>query len=580
MNAASIDENGTYRDYVRRFSNKSYLSGASDIPLLGLTIGDAFDRTAERYPDREAVVFLEQGVRCTYSQLREKVDVCARALLALGTAKGDILAIWSPNRVEWLEFQIAAAKVGAVLVNINPAYRAAELEYVLNHSGCRLLLMAPSFRSGDFIAFLRELCPELDHCEPGQLRAERIPELRQVLLLPGEGDGNAPRGMTRWSEFLAGSSQVGAGELAAVQDGVDFDSPVDIQYTSGTTGRSKGATLSHHNMLNNGYFGAIRQGFSENDRLCVPLPLFHVFACTSGTMGCITHGSAMIFPGESFDPAATLRAVVEERCTALYGVPTMFVAMLNLPDFDGYDLSTLRTGMIGGAPCPIELMHKIMQRMNMREVEVVYGMTETSPLSFQSMRDDPVERRVSTVGRIHPHVQVKIIEPATGAMVPLGQVGELCTRGYSVMKGYWRDPEATAKAIDKAGWMHSGDLAVMDEEGYVRIVGRLKDIIIRGGENVFPAEIEAFLHAHPEIEDVHVVGVPDEKYGEEIMAWVRLKPGVSVTQEDLRSFCHGKISTYKIPRYWKFVEAFPMTATGKVQKFAMREVGASELSRI
>ncbi len=555
----------------------SYVSGRSDQPLLGLTIGDAFDAVSARFPDRDALIVRHQGSRFTYAQLGQAADRCARALLAVGLEKGQRIGIWAPNCAEWVITQLAAAKIGAILVNINPAYRLHELEYALNQSGCTMLVMAPRFRTGHYVEMLRALCPEMAGSAPGSLTAARLPAMRQVVVLEGTGGPTTVPGTRTWAELLAVADAVDPSALAGRQGSLTFDDPINIQYTSGTTGRPKGAMLSHHNILNNAYFTGERQGLTEHDRIAAPVPLYHCFGCVLANLAAFTHGAAVVFPAESFDPSATLQAVEEEGCTALYGVPTMFIAELDLPDFERYDLTTLRTGLMGGAPCPIEVMQRIIDRMHMREVEIVYGMTETSPVSFQSSRDEAVERRVSTVGSVHPHIEVKIVDPSTGRVVPVGQPGELCTRGYSVMLGYWADPDATREAIDPARWMHTGDLAEMDAHGYVRIVGRLKDMVIRGGENIYPREIEELLYRHPRISDVQVIGVPDLKYGEELMAWVRLKSGEAATAEELQSFCRGEIATCKIPRYWKFVDAFPMTVTGKVQKFVMRQQAVAEL---
>jgi len=551
----------------------SYASGVSDKPLLGLTIGDLFDQTADRFPDNEALVVGHQGLRYSYRQLRAEVDRCARGLLALGVQKGDRVGIWSPNRAEWTITQFATAKIGAILVNINPAYRLHEVEYALNQSGCSVLVTAAQFKTSDYTGMLSELAPELRASAPGRLRAARLPHLRAVIRL---GDEPSP-GMLTWPELLAGADGVGADELAARQAEQQFDDPINIQYTSGTTGYPKGATLSHHNILNNGYFVAALMHFSDQDRLVIPVPLYHCFGMVMGNLGCVTHGATMIYPSEGFEPKAVLQAVQEERATALYGVPTMFIAELDHPEFASFDLTTLRTGVMAGSPCPVEVMKRVQSAMNMREVEICYGMTETSPVSTQTRIGAPLEKQVSTVGQVHPHVEVKIVDPASGALLPVGQAGELCTRGYSVMLGYWENAEATARAIDAAGWMHTGDLATMDEEGYVNIVGRIKDMIIRGGENVYPREIEEFLYGHPKISDVQVIGVPDARYGEEIMAWVRLKPGETADPEEIRDFCRGKIAHYKIPRYVKFVDGFPMTVTGKIQKFLMRQQAVDEL---
>jgi fatty-acyl-CoA synthase len=555
----------------------SYTSGTSDTPLLGLTIGDAFDQTAARFPDREALVVRQQGLRYTYAQLREEVDRCARGLLALGIQKGQRVGIWAPNRAEWAITQLAAAKIGAILVNINPAYRLHELEYALNQSGCAALVMAPRFRTGNYIEMIQTLCPALERSAPGQLDATRLPQLRHVVLLSGADGPQRVAGMWTWDDLMERANEVSPETLAARQAEQEFDDPINIQYTSGTTGNPKGATLTHHNILNNGYFVARLQGFTERDKLCIPVPLYHCFGMVMGNLGCVTHGAAMVYPAESFEPEAVLQTVQEERCTALYGVPTMFIAELDHPTFDRYDLSSLRTGVMAGSPCPSEVMRKVIDRMNMRAVEICYGMTETSPVSFQTRLDDSLERRVATVGQVHPHVEVKIIDPASGAVVPAGQPGELCTRGYSIMLGYWNNEEATRRAIDAARWMHTGDLAVMDAAGYVNIVGRLKDMVIRGGENVYPREVEEFLYTHPKISDVQVIGVPDAKYGEELMAWVKLKEGEAATPDELQAFCRGQIATYKIPRYWKFVDGYPMTVTGKIQKFLMRQQAIVEL---
>ncbi len=552
----------------------SYTSGTSDKPLLGITIGDLFDQIVAQYPDNEALVSRHQNLRYTYRQLQAVVNQCARGLMALGITKGERVGIWAPNVAEWTITQFATSKIGAILVNINPSYRLHELEYALRQSGCRMLVMSPVFKTADYTAMLYTLAPELREAAPGQLDAERLPDLRAVVRLGTEPSA----GMFTWQDVLDRAAIVTEEELAERQGQQQFDDPINIQYTSGTTGYPKGATLSHHNILNNGYFVAEMMRFTDQDRLVIPVPLYHCFGMVMGNLGCVSHGATMIYPSEAFDPKAVLQTVQEERATAVYGVPTMFIAELDHPRFADYDLSTLRTGIMAGAPCPVEVMKKVKTLMNMRDVEIAYGMTETSPVSFQTRVGTPLDKQVGTVGQVHPHVEVKIIDPATGAVLPVGATGELCTRGYSIMLGYWNNEEGTRHAIDTARWMHTGDLAVMDDEGYVNIVGRIKDMIIRGGENVYPREIEEFLYKHPKIADVQVVGIPDPKYGEEIMAWVKLREGVVATPDEIRDFCRGQIAHFKIPRYVKFVDAFPMTVTGKVQKYLMRQQSIEDLS--
>jgi fatty-acyl-CoA synthase len=551
----------------------SYVSGSSDTPLLGLTIGEMFDQIVAAHPDQEALIVRHQALRYTYRQLQAEVDRCARGLMALGLRKGERIGIWAPNRAEWTITQFATSKIGVILVNINPSYRVHELEYALRQSGCAMLVTAPQFRSSDYTEMLYTLVPELRDSPPNQPKAGKFPDLRAVIRL---GDERAA-GMYTWNELLGMATQVSPAALAECQGQQQFDDPINIQYTSGTTGYPKGATLSHHGILNNAYSVGHLMRFTHQDRLVIPVPLYHCFGMVMGNLACMTHGAAMIYPSEGFDAKAVLEAVQEERATALYGVPTMFIAELEHPDFAKYDLSSLRTGIMAGSPCPIEVMKKVNTLMHMREVEICYGMTEVSPVSTQTRADAPFDKRVSTVGQVHPHLEIKIIDPATGHVVPVGTPGELCSRGYSVMLGYWNNAEATHKAIDAARWMHSGDLAVMDEEGYINIVGRIKDMIIRGGENVYPREIEEFLYTHPKISDVQVIGVPDAKYGEEIMAWVRLREGETASAEELREYCRDKIAHYKIPRYIRFVEDFPTTVTGKVQKFIMREQSIKEL---
>jgi fatty-acyl-CoA synthase len=539
-----------------------------------MTIGDTFDQTANLYPDNDALIVRHQGIRWSYRELQRQVNRCARALLAAGIEKGERVAIWSPNNAQWTTLQFATAKIGAILVNINPAYRLHELEYALNHSGARLLVTAERFKSSEYTQMLFELAPELDSCAPGALKSAKLPRLEMIVNLADR----AYAGMWRWNDLLLQADRVDQTRLDAVQARLQFDDPINIQYTSGTTGFPKGATLSHHNILNNGYFVAESMKFSAADRLVIPVPLYHCFGMVMGNLGCITHGATMIYPGEGFEPQSVLEAVAEERATALYGVPTMFIAELDHPDFAQYDLGSLRTGIMAGSICPAEVMKAVNSRMHMQEVQIAYGMTETSPVSTQTAADDAFDKRVTTVGRTQPHLESKVVDPATGRVVPRGEIGELCTRGYSVMLRYWNNEDATRDAIDSSGWMHTGDLATMDGEGYIQIVGRIKDMVIRGGENVYPKEVEEFLYSHPAISDVQVTGVPDPKYGEELIAWVKLRPEApDVTADDLRAFCQGKITHFKIPRYFKFVDSFPMTVTGKIQKFRMREQSIREL---
>lgn len=552
----------------------SYASGIADKPLLGMTIGEKFDQIAAEHADNDALIVVHQNVHWSYRQLKEEVDRCARALLALDVKLGDRVGIWAPNGSEWTLVQIATAKIGAILVNINPAYRTHELEYALNQSGARFLVTAAAFKSSDYHAMLRELAPELAHCPKGALASAQLPSLECVITLSREEQP----GMWRWEEMLGEARRVSQTDVDDLQATLQFDDPINIQYTSGTTGAPKGATLSHHNILNNGYFVADSMGFTHRDRLVIPVPLYHCFGMVMGNLGCLTHGATMIYPSEGFEPGAVLDAVHKFGATALYGVPTMFIAELEHPDFATYDLSSLRTGIMAGSICPSEVMRQVIGKMNMKGVQIAYGMTETSPVSTQTGAQDPIDKRVATVGRTQPHLESKVIDPGSGRLLPRGEIGELCTRGYSVMLGYWRNDKATAEAIDANGWMHTGDLAVMDEAGYVQIVGRIKDMVIRGGENVYPKEIEEFLYTHPAIVDVQVTGVPDKKYGEELIAWVKLSARAEeIDAEALRDFCRGKITHFKIPRYFKFVDEFPMTVTGKIQKFKMREISIEEL---
>ncbi|MBN7769790.1 AMP-binding protein [Marinobacter daepoensis] len=552
----------------------SYTSGIAEKPLLGMTIGDMLDRTAQQFPDNEALVCLHQDIRWTYQEFVDKVNEAARAFMAIGVKRGDRVGIWSPNRYEWTVTQFATAKVGAILVNINPAYGVHELNYAMNLAGISVLVTADSFKTSNYRDMIYELAPELKRSAPGKLKVDNAPDLRAVINLHSDKHD----GMWTWQDFLGFASDVSEAELARRQDELQFDDPINIQFTSGTTGNPKGATLTHHNILNNGYFVGESQRLTENDRLVIPVPLYHCFGMVMGNLGCITHGTAMIYPSEGFDPKTVLQAVHQEKATALYGVPTMFIAELADPEFDSYDLSTLRTGIMAGSICPAEVMKKVNGKMHMKEVQIAYGMTETSPVSTQTSSLDPFEKQVTTVGRTQPHLETKIVDPGTGNVMPRGEIGELCTRGYSVMLKYWNNKEKTREAIDDAGWMHTGDLATMDEEGYIQIVGRIKDMVIRGGENIYPKEIEEFLYTHPAIEEVQVTGIPDEKYGEELIAWVKLRPDADpVNAEDLQAFCKGKIAHFKIPRNYKFVDAFPMTVTGKIQKFKMREISIEEM---
>ncbi len=550
----------------------SYVSDASTRPLIGDTIGRHFDAVCDANPDRLALISCHQNIRWTYAELRRRVDAFATGLLALGMAPGERIGIWAPNCCEWLVTQYATAKLGLILVNINPAYRTSEVEYVLNKVQCKALIAAPRHKSSDYIGMLHELAPELAGATPAGLSAKQLPNLRLVISLGGETHA----GCLRFDDVLA---MGGDSELKLLDDigqKLQFDDPINIQFTSGTTGFPKGATLSHHNILNNGFFVGEAIRLRPDDRVCTPVPLYHCFGMVMANLACLTHAACVVYPAEAFDPLAVLETVQDERCTALYGVPTMFIGILQHPEFARFDLGSLRTGIMAGSPCPIEVMRHVIDRMHMPDITIAYGMTETSPVSFQSDPDDPLERRVTTVGRIQPHLEVKIVDPS-GRIVPRGEAGELCTRGYSVMLGYWGDEERTAEVLDKNGWMHTGDLATLDDEGYCNIVGRIKDMVIRGGENIYPREIEEYLYRHPAIQDVQVIGVPDPKFGEELCAWIVIKPGETLCADTVRTFCRGRIAHYEIPRHIKFVEGFPTTVTGKVQKFAMRKAMTEEL---
>ncbi|MCS4063823.1 AMP-binding protein [Pseudomonas putida] len=555
--------------------NASYARGATDTPLIESTVGAWFDHIASQYPDNEAVVSCHQGVRLSYRQLQGQCDALASALLALGLQPHERLGLCLNNSVEWLMIQIAAAKIGVVLVNLNPAYRSTELEYALHKSGCKALISMTRFKTTDYLELLRTVVPELDQSTPGALRAERLPNLKAVIQLSLE---EVP-GCLRFVDLLAGGSACDPA-LKAIGESLSANDVMNIQFTSGTTGLPKGAALTHRGVLNNGFFLGMAIKLSAQDRLCIPVPLFHCFGMVVGNLAALSHGATIVYPNDSFDPVAVLQAVQDERCTALHGVPTMFITELDHPRFHEFDLTTLRTGIMAGTACPIEVMKRVEREMHMREVTIAYGMTETSPASYQSTTDTPLEKRVSTIGRVHPHLESKIIDPLTGNIVPLGGVGELCVRGYSLMQCYWDEPQKTAETIDAEGWIHSGDLATMDPEGYVSITGRIKDMVIRGGENISPREIEEFLYRHPAIQDAQVIGVPDRVYGEELCVWIIARAGASLREEDVRQFCEGNIARYKIPRYIRFVECYPMTLSGKVQKFKMREMMSEEINLI
>jgi len=544
----------------------SYANGASQTPLLCETVGARLDQVAEATPDADALIVPFQDTHWSYDRLRRETDAFAAGLLALGLNPGDRIGIWSQNNTEWVVTQFATAKVGLILVNINPAYRVHELDYALNKVGCAALILAAAFKSSDYIAMINSLAPELARCAPRALHAARLPHLRIVIRMGAE---KSP-GMLNFAEIPGLATAAEIGRLPAVKAGLQFDDPINIQFTSGTTGQPKGATLTHHNILNNGFFVGEGIRLTPADRLCIPVPFYHCFGMVMANLGVVTHGACMVVPSEGFDPERVLATVQAQKCTALYGVPTMFIAILNHPDFATYDLSSLRTGIMAGSTCPVELMRKVIERMNMAEITIAYGMTETSPVSFQSATDDTIERRVATVGRVSPHLEVKIID-AEGRIVPRGVTGELCTRGYSVMRGYWGEEAKTREAIDAARWMHTGDLATMDADGYGNIVGRIKDLVIRGGENIYPREVEEFLYKHPGIRDVAVFGIPDETFGERLCAWIIPQEAAALTAADIRSFCAGQIAHYKIPAEIRFVSEFPMTITNKVQKFIMRE---------
>jgi len=554
-------------------ANISYANGTSSIPLIGETIGEMLERISNSYPDNEALVSVDQNIRWTYSEFLEKVDEVALSLMAIGVNKGDRVGIWALNYAEWIVVQFASARCGAIMVNINPAYRTFELEYALKQAEVNTLILQGRFKSSDYVGMLYEACPELIESRPGKISTEKFPFLRNVIFL-----GDVPyNGMFTWDEFIGKGRNISRDELTERGDSLSFDDPINIQYTSGTTGYPKGVVLTHHNVLNNGYTIGNGMKFTEKDRLCIPVPFYHCFGMVLSNLACVTHGSTMVIPSPAFDPEAVLKAIDNEKCTAVHGVPTMFIAELKHPNFNKYKYDTLRTGIMAGSPCPIEIMKAVNQKMNMRDIVIVYGQTETSPGITMTTTEDPLELRVSTVGRTFPHVEIKIVDPVTQRIVPRGEPGEICARGYVVMKCYYNNPSATRHTIDADKWNHTGDLGIMDEEGFVKIVGRLKEMVIRGGENIYPREIEEFLHTNPKILDAYVIGVPDEKYGEELMAWVKLHEGFTMTEEELKEFCNGQIARYKIPKYLKFVDDFPMTVSGKIRKGEMREVSIKEL---
>jgi len=552
----------------------SYSHGIGSSPLVGLTVGQLLDRTATRFPERPALIVRHQNQRYTYYEFRNEVERAAKGLLALGIEKGERVGIWSTNHAEWVITQFAAAKIGAILVNLNPAYGTVEFEHALQHSGCSTLLLTKGFRGRDYPAVLFEVCPEAAHSVPGGLRSSKFPNLRHLIFI---GDSPAPPSMMPWKDLLQMGDGVPAEALTDRAATLEFDDPANIQYTSGTTGSPKGVLLSHHNIANNGVLIGQGMRFTCHDKLCIPVPFYHCFGMILGNMVCVAHGAAMVIPAEYFDPLATLEAIAEERCTAVHGVPTMFIAELEHERFREFDLTSLRTGIMAGSPCPIDIMRRVVSEMHCSELTIVYGLTETSPGVTQTTPDDPLELRVTTVGKPMAHTEIKIINTLTGRIVPRGSQGELCARGYAVMKGYYQNPEATHLAIDADGWLHSGDLATMNEEDYCKITGRSKDVIIRGGQNIYPRDIEEFLYTHPAISEVQVIGIPDRKYGEQVMAWVKLKPGATSSAEAIREFCQGRIAHFEVPRYVKFVDSFPTTINGKTQKYRMREISIQEM---